>query len=151
VKANIIAAANNCRRIGQLIEQKKRELPRSRQMLLFASESGTPHEGQAFDFDPSTGSKYMTIFHRWEDAEITDAATAMRVFKTIDDEAKRTLGGTAKEPWNVFSYFQRHIVQRFIPNLKKMEESQPIAEWSDETKWGVKKSLEPLVSLYNRL
>jgi hypothetical protein len=151
VKGSMVEFANNARRIGQLIELRRDNVPRSRQLLLFASESGTPHEGQAFEFTPGVGAAYVSIWHRWQDGPIEDAATATRILKLLDNDVRNHDPGEPTMTPNLFEFVNTAIKQRFFPKLEKMLAEFPLEKWSDETKWGVRESLKPIVELYERL
>jgi hypothetical protein len=143
-------SANKAREAGLFLLELKAKVPHGTWLAMFATARGVANSKHVLNFDAQTGTNYMSVAKKYKDGPITELPDAVRTMRQLYAETAGRLGTTAKALPSITMMIEGWASRVQSAIQKRIEES-PLADWTPELRQGVKRSLEPVVAIYNRL
>jgi hypothetical protein len=146
-------SANKAREAGLFLLELKAKVPHGTFVGMFTGANTERIQGQkqnVFCFSADTARNYMSVAKKYSNGPITELPDAVRTMRQLYAETAGRLGTTAKALPSITMMIEGWASRVQSAIQKRIEES-PLADWTPELRQGVKRSLEPVVAIYNRL
>jgi hypothetical protein len=145
-----LESANKAREAGLFLLELKAKVPHGTFVRMFAGARNDEQKSNVLDFSYPTAANYMSVAKKYKDGPITELPDAVRTMRQLYAETAGRLGTTAKALPSITMLIEGWASRVQSAIQKRLEES-PLADWTPELRHGVKRSLEPVVAIYNRL
>jgi hypothetical protein len=147
-----LESANKAREAGLFLLELKAKVPHGTFVGMFSGDAASKvnQKLNVFSFSADTARNYMSVAKKYSSGPITELPDAVRTMRQLYAETAGRLGTTAKALPSITMLIEGWASRVQSAIQKRLEES-PLADWTPELRHGVKRSLEPVVAIYNRL